>query len=134
MCVCVCVFTSLSLISAGISMEGIYRVSPSLALVNKLRAEFDKGEHHEMNCLPPSHLPSLPPSYISLSLFLSVIHPLTCFPSSHSPLHLPSDAEAVDMHTSEPRVFSAALKLYFRELPTPIMTYELYDDFIAAGS
>ena len=71
-CVCVCVFTSLSLISAGISMEGIYRVSPSLALVNKLRAEFDKGEHHEMNCLPPSHLPSLPPSHISLSLSFSL--------------------------------------------------------------
>ena len=44
------------------------------------------------------------------------------------------DAEAVDMYTAEPHVFSAALKLYLRELPVPIMTYDLYPDFIAAGS
>lgn len=47
---------------------------------------------------------------------------------------LSPDAEAVDIHTAEPHVFSAALKLYLRELPVPIMTYDLYDDFIAAGS
>jgi phosphoinositide-3-kinase regulatory subunit len=71
--------------SRGISMEGIYRVSPALALVNKLRAAFDK------------------------------------------------DPEAVDMYMAEPHVFSATLKLYLRELPIPIMTYDLYDDFIEAG-
>ena len=49
-------------------------------------------------------------------------------------LHPPPDAEAVDMYTAEPHVFSAALKLYLRELPVPIMTYDLYPDFIAAGS
>jgi hypothetical protein len=71
--------------SRGISLEGIYRISPALALVNKLRASFDR------------------------------------------------DAEVVDMYTAEPHVFSAALKLYLRELPVPIMTYDLYPDFIAAG-
>lgn len=71
--------------SRGIHTEGIYRVSPSLALVNKLKAAFDK------------------------------------------------DAEAVDLNSAEPRVFSAALKLFLRELPTPIMTYDLYHDFIEAG-
>ena len=31
---------------AGIHLEGIYRISPAVALVNKLRAAFDKGNIH----------------------------------------------------------------------------------------
>jgi hypothetical protein len=31
--------------SRGISLEGIYRISPALALVNKLRASFDRGTY-----------------------------------------------------------------------------------------
>jgi phosphoinositide-3-kinase regulatory subunit len=34
-----------------------------------------------------------------------------------------------DVHT-----ISACLKLYFRELPTPLFTFNLYDDFISAAS
>ena len=45
-----------------------------------------------------------------------------------------SDAEEVGVMTAEPHVFSAALKLYLRELPVPVMTYELYDEFVEAGS
>lgn len=51
-------------------------------------------------------------------------------------LHRPSDAAGVDYNDPrwEPHVFAGALKLYLRELPEPVVTYNLYEDFVAAGS
>lgn len=39
------------------------------------------------------------------------------------------DSRWFDIHTA-----SGCLKLYFRELPTPLFTYGLYDDFISAAA
>ena len=43
------------------------------------------------------------------------------------------------VNTADPRwtdahVFAGALKLYLRELPEPVFTYELYAEFVKAGS
>ncbi|MEE6527913.1 hypothetical protein FKM82_029648, partial [Ascaphus truei] len=35
---------------------------------------------------------------------------------------------------TEPHAVSGALKSYLRELPEPLMTYELYDDWMKAAS
>ena len=48
-----------------------------------------------------------------------------------------TDVSAVSL--SDPRwtdahVFAGALKLYLRELPEPVFTYELYAEFVKAGS
>ena len=144
----------------GIHLEGIYRVSPALSLVNRLKAAFDKGTctclcvslhtHTLYLCVSvhgmveslssPLSLP-LPLPSLSLSCVLTCtctvpsppLPPLLSLPLSFPPPPL-SDAEAVDSATAEPHVFSAALKLYLRELPVPVITYDLYSDFIAAGS
>ncbi|XP_062509278.1 uncharacterized protein LOC134185494 [Corticium candelabrum] len=39
-----------------------------------------------------------------------------------------------DSHWSDIHTASGCLKMYFRELPTPLFTYNLYDDFISAAS
>ena len=39
-----------------------------------------------------------------------------------------------DPRWSDIHVFSGALKLYLRDLPEPIFTYQMYSDFIKAGS
>jgi hypothetical protein len=48
-----------------------------------------------------------------------------------------TDVEAVDVHSSEwssdINVVSGALKLWFRELPEPLLTFGLYDAFIEAA-
>ena len=48
-----------------------------------------------------------------------------------------SDVHSVDVFDScwsDVNVFAGALKLYLRELPEPVFTYQLYQDFIHAGS
>ena len=54
----------------------------------------------------------------------------TCFAICADPYKVNlDDRRWVDIHTT-----SACLKLYFRELPTPLFTFDLYDDFISAAS
>ena len=89
-----------------------------------------------LSSLPPSS-PALPLPLVCTYMYMYCTFP--SFASSSLPPSLVpppplSDAEAVDSATAEPHVFSAALKLYLRELPVPVITYDLYSDFIAAGS
>ena len=47
------------------------------------------------------------------------------------------DVHSVDVLDScwnDVNVFAGALKLYLRELPEPVFTYQFYQDFINAGS
>jgi hypothetical protein len=41
-----------------------------------------------------------------------------------------SGAERVDLSELPPHLISSCLKLYFRQLPEPLLTYELYHDFL----
>lgn len=47
------------------------------------------------------------------------------------------DAGCMKLETAleygDPHVVASALKSYLRELPEPLMTYKLYDDWIAAS-
>ena len=48
-----------------------------------------------------------------------------------------SDVYSIDVFDpcwNDVNVFAGALKLYLRELPEPVFTYHLYQDFIQAGS
>lgn len=61
---------------------------------------------------------------------------MVCLISHISVVHLFTDALAVDAFDPqvEANTFAGALKLYLRELPEPVFTYDLYNDFIIAGS
>ena len=54
-----------------------------------------------------------------------------------SDIKLMVDVEAVDVQSpewsSDINVVSGALKLWFRELPEPVLTFGLYDAFIEAA-
>ena len=54
-----------------------------------------------------------------------------------SDIELMVDVEAVDVQSpewsSDINVVSGALKLWFRELPEPVLTFGLYDAFIEAS-
>lgn len=60
--------------------------------------------------------------------------------SSKSSIHslkdaFDSDASTIDPHDPQvdPHTSAGALKLYLRELPDPVFTYDLYEEFIAVG-
>jgi hypothetical protein len=56
---------------------------------------------------------------------------------SEQDIELMVDVEAVDVQSpewsSDINVVSGALKLWFRELPEPVLTFGLYDAFIEAA-
>ena len=51
-------------------------------------------------------------------------------------MHIDTDASEVDIY--DPRwdhnTFAGALKLFLRELPEPLLTYDLYSGFVSASS
>jgi hypothetical protein len=68
----------------SLEVEGVFRLSGSQNLIDKLKAEFNAGKQ-------------------------------------------------VDLSTvADPHTVTGVLKLYFRELPEPLMTYDLYESFVAA--
>ena len=44
-----------------------------------------------------------------------------------------SDWEKVDFSDYPINVLTSVTKSFFREMPEPLMTFELYDDYIRAG-
>ena len=47
-----------------------------------------------------------------------------------------ADASEVDIHDNrwDHHTFAGALKLFLRELPEPLLTFDLYNGFISASS
>ena len=41
-----------------------------------------------------------------------------------------NDPESVDLETENPNVIANMLKLYLRQLPDPLLTFKLYQNFI----
>ena len=50
-----------------------------------------------------------------------------------SSLFLLSDQENIDFNEYHVHVLTSVMKTFFRELPEPLLTYDLYDDFIRAS-
>ncbi|PRP86975.1 hypothetical protein PROFUN_04957 [Planoprotostelium fungivorum] len=46
----------------------------------------------------------------------------------------PGQSSANPFQSADPHVVSGLLKLYFREMPDPLLTFDLYDEFIALGN
>lgn len=46
----------------------------------------------------------------------------------------PSDPEGVDLDLYPIHVLTATLKAFFRDMPEPLMTFELYDSYLLATS
>ncbi|KAL8164039.1 UNVERIFIED_CONTAM: hypothetical protein K2H54_044084 [Gekko kuhli] len=89
----------------GLDVDGIYRVSGNLAIIQKLRFIVDRER-----------------AVTSDGRYV--------FPEQRSQedkLRL-SDPQWDDVH-----VITGALKLFFRELPEPLIPYSLFDEFIAAA-
>lgn len=85
---------------------GIYRLSGTTSRVQALKNALDRGQ---------SSLDALPER--------SIAH--------HTDVH-GTDVMSNEW-TSDINVVSGALKLWFRELPEPLMTYGLYNEFIEAA-
>ena len=55
-------------------------------------------------------------------------------PPPPPPVHTdPSQVDILDINLDH-NAFAGALKLYLRELPNPVFTYQLYELFVSAGS
>lgn len=83
---------------------GIYRLSGTTSRVQALKAALDKGKPY-MQCSRG----------VRLSLDVNAVDVM-------------SDEWSADIN-----VVSGALKLWFRELPEPLLTYGLYHQFIEAA-
>lgn len=132
--VCFCVIS-------GLKEEGIYRLSPSLRDINRLKAALNAGTvqcvctHKRMYmCMYLVHVHAfIMEKLISYSILC--FSPMTLFLFFF--IFKMKDVHSVDVFDScwsDIHVFAGALKLYLRELPEPVFTYQLYQDFIHAGS
>lgn len=95
-------------------MDGIYRVSGNLAVIQKLRHKADHGD------------PDGPGGTGGLSLGL---------PFSYLCLHVIPAEEHLDLDDGqweEIHVITGALKLFLRELPEPLFPFSCFEKFIAA--
>ena len=101
----------------GIFTEGIYRVPGNGARIKELRRHFDMDEAAMQ--LRPYVIHSMALMLLML-LCLAVSGSLTdCMLSHHSSTHRVPD-------------IAGLLKLYFRTLPQPLFTHELYSGFLSA--
>jgi hypothetical protein len=94
-----------NIFSTGVEIEGLFRISGSTAEVQKYKNLFDAGTCDQITKLPPFHLTRV--------------------------LSLGMDPDLKDLE--DPHACAALLKLYLRELPDPLLTFELYDCFLAAS-
>lgn len=114
----------------GLQVEGIYRLSASQGDINRLKMALNNGK--------------IITTYVYLSVYSTVhVHfmcvmtiSLHCKGSLFLYMYPNPGPAAVDIYHadwSDVNVFAGALKLYLRELPDPVFTYQLYPDFIQAG-
>ena len=94
----------------GIGVTGIYRISGTLVKVNKLKEKLDKGRK-----FPVIRKRSPPRANQEIADLDSV------------------DLEA-DEWSGDINNVASVLKLWLRELPEPLMTYELHSGFLEAAS
>ncbi len=95
-----------SLTCPGLRSEGIYRVSPVKSVLISLRLALDEGKTGVMLC-----------------------HVMSCDVTITDP----AQVDILDPNWDQ-NAFASALKLFLRELPTPVFTYQLYEHFVSAGS
>ena len=97
----------------GLRHEGLFRLSGSQIAIQALKERFDSGSPL-VRCSIDDHL-SAHDRCLSLSVgFLA--------------------GENVDLlNVGDVHTVGSLLKLWFRELPEPLLTYELYDCFLAAA-
>ena len=48
--------------------------------------------------------------------------------------YVSSDLDSIDFNDCHVHILTAVLKTFFRELPEPLLTYDLYDDFMRTAS
>lgn len=93
----------------GLQMVGIYRLSGTTSKIQKLKAKLDHGKTRQI---------------------------AFCGRTAHTGLLI--DVDAVDLMTDEATSdinnISGVLKQWFRELPEPLLTHQLYSGFIDAAS
>lgn len=100
--------------------EGLYRVSGFSEHIEDVRLAFDRGLLFYISCIPYVQEPSFTFAWTSFHSYFSK-----------------SDGEKADISASayaDINIIAGALKLYLRDLPIPVITFELYSKFIQAAS
>lgn len=103
--------------SSGLQSEGLYRISGFSELIEDVKLAFDRGES----------LFAHKSDFAAFFTFLDGFYQL-CFLT---------DGERADISTNayeDINIITGALKLYFRELPIPLITYDAYPRFIETAS
>lgn len=100
--------------SAGLDIDGLYRVSGNLAVIQKLRFKADHGNTPTL-CVDFSLSSGAPCCVLTVSA-----------PVQTEELDL-EDGQWEDVH-----VITGALKLFFRELPEPLFPFSHFNKFITA--
>jgi len=112
-------FYSFSWIIIGLDIEGMFRISAGASLIAKYKNDFDMCKFirlQQRTNIPFTHVsdPALLSKYfVSYTLLLALDVDLSKCPDPHA--------------------VSGLLKLYLRELPEPLLTYELYDSFLGCN-
>ena len=105
----------------GLDEEGLFRISAAQSALRAVKDAYNQGTR-SFTCTRSLPLPPFPHLSHSPTHVLRTISPWS--------LADPVDLEAVDIHT-----LACILKLFFRDLPTPLIPSEHYAAFISlAGS
>ncbi|KAF3824351.1 hypothetical protein GH733_008636 [Mirounga leonina] len=100
--------------SRGLNSEGLYRVSGFSDLIEDVKMAFDRGLTQH-------------PNVMVMCRSLGYLLFLTSF----------QDGEKADISVNmyeDINIITGALKLYFRDLPIPLITYDAYPKFIESAS
>lgn len=125
----------------GLQSEGLYRISGFSELIEDVKLAFDRGERlleahfafrtNEISKkLPSNH-------HLGASLFMQHCKIFMSLLTTTKRPVCSADGEKADISSTayeDINIITGALKLYFRELPIPLITYDAYPRFIETAS
>ncbi|KAL6070970.1 Rho GTPase-activating protein 17 [Balamuthia mandrillaris] len=112
------------LIDTALDVEGIFRISVKFSEVTMLKVSLEQGFSRLLLVL---HL--LLPFLLRLVLLLLPPLLLLLFVNSYLPLPGMTSLDSV----TNPHAVAAVMKQFFRELPEPLLTFDLFNEWMAAG-
>ncbi|XP_075950184.1 rho GTPase-activating protein 27 isoform X2 [Anarhichas minor] len=111
----------------GLDIDGLYRVSGNLAVIQKLRFKADHGKSYKLNSINDSRC-----RRIHTAAHCRQQRPLPCVNGLCTCFVQTEDLDLEDGQWEDVHVITGALKLFFRELPEPLFPFSHFNKFITA--